>query len=169
MSKPLFFLITSKDCGACQQFLPKWPTIKKEIERLNIVDIKHIEYEKMRGPPPPNLPGNFQLYVDWWPTFLLINPRMWTERMKTYEPLHAEIFNGFFNWNINKAELLSPNQRQPPEIPNLIAWIKGTINKPSFIKPVDPIPDNKTPTAPPVTPVNNNNVCSRLLFRGRKR
>lgn len=134
-SRPVFVLLTASDCPACHNFKRKvWPSLKKELERENRVQIVIIEVPTTRNKPDPiKYHKELSRFIGWFPTMSLYPAERWYDRSsdligiikngKIVPPRHDE--NG--NFKPEHVELIGKINLSENDI---IKWVNYTLDKP---------------------------------------
>ncbi len=78
-SLPVLVVTMAKTCPACQTFKRRtWPSLKKEIEKSNRVELVEIEVSSTNSPPDPNkYHKDLRKYIAWYPTLSLFTGDSW--------------------------------------------------------------------------------------------
>lgn len=146
MSKPVFVLVTAKNCGACAHFKQTWPSVKLELESLGQIRIIEIDVPSIGVHTGDNFPQDLNRWVGWYPSMLLFNGSSWDTGMKAVEEmkkskdmgdktkprtkieLEGSIFRGHFS---------SDGRPEPEEGPmlnatNISSWVQTELASPKF-------------------------------------
>lgn len=156
MSKPVLYLITSKNCGHCKNLKPKIPEIKNSVSSL----VTFNEYEITSL--PESFPKDLRKYVGWFPCILMANAAdvaYANSNKNSNKKIRVVIFNGEFDEEKNKPKHTGGG---PIDSANLTKWIKEKTpiisGSPRSID--SPVKTVENPVRTPQAP--NNNLAPRL-------
>lgn len=127
-SKPIFFLITADDCGACVTFKKNvWPVVKKQLEDSKSVNIVHknIEFRRDRDKLVPEFGPDILKFVPHYPSMSLITADSWKEKKK----LDGVIFNMSPDMQGNFVPLPADKRLGFDKLPE---WVKTNLQLPPF-------------------------------------
>lgn len=161
----VLLFVASATCGACEVFKKSWPTIKQylstiagtrlSIEEIDLPKRSNADLDLKKYPPI------LVRYIQWFPTFILIE-RASLEKAKSHhtsDHLNIFVYNGQVPAENDKVVTLSGDAKAPNG-PNLAAWIENILNNNNKTSQEETVNEPKTLLIDPM-------VCTRYKLKSK--
>lgn len=70
---PYLIFISAEDCFSCKALKATWPSIRKRIDELKLVNLVSVSLSHKGDAIPVNLPQGLNRFNTWWPTFIVVS------------------------------------------------------------------------------------------------
>jgi len=128
--KPVFLLLTATSCTPCTTLKQKlWPSIKQQLNKSQLVDIKHINFPSRNSNSLPKMitevskdtvPEQIRGLITWFPQVLLITSSAW--RQALINP----------DYKLTESTAVKMENNTHLNINSTVNWVKDIISRPSF-------------------------------------